>query len=186
MDYAQAVARVLSTRILEARTTTARGTVTAVTADGFVTFSDAVGTSRKGVWLTQQPAIGSVITYLDEGYGIPLVLGSSGTTAWTAVTFQNSWANFGAGYASCAYRKVGDMVQLRGLATGGLRDTTIFTLPTGYRPPATLLFPNVNGDGGAGILVGRLDVETSGAVHTTGCTVDSVAWVPLTASFSTT
>src|SRR5436190_3119179 len=36
-------------------------------------------------------------------------------TAWTGVTFQNGWQNFGGGWPSAQYRKVGDQVYLRGL-----------------------------------------------------------------------
>jgi hypothetical protein len=176
-DYAQAVARVLSARILEARTTTARGTVTAVTADGFVTFSDAVGTSRKGVWLTQQPAIGSVITYLDEGHGIPLVLGSSGTTAWTAPTLLNGWVNYGGEWATAAYRKVGDIVYIRGLVKDGSVPADIFVLPTGYRPPAGVLFAVDTGT------PGRLDVHADGRV---AAQAGSAGYFALNCSFSTT
>jgi hypothetical protein len=57
-------------------------------------------------------------------------------TAWTAVTFQNSWVDFGAGLQICQYRKVGDEVQVRGVIQGGVSATVAFTLPTGFRPLA--------------------------------------------------
>jgi hypothetical protein len=34
------------------------------------------------------------------------------------------------------YRKVGDMVELRGVIRGGTAGTVAFTLPAGFRPPA--------------------------------------------------
>ena len=60
-------------------------------------------------------------------------------TAWTAVTFENSWVDFGAGSRQvCQYRKVGDMVQLRETMKSGTLAATAFTLPVGFRPPDTL------------------------------------------------
>lgn len=63
-------------------------------------------------------------------------------TAWTAATLQNGWVNLSAGFATAAYRKVGDMVQLRGLVRSGTVDanTPILTLPAGSRPPLTEQF----------------------------------------------
>ena len=57
-------------------------------------------------------------------------------TAWTAVTFQNSWVNYGAPYGNCMYRKVGDRVFLRGIMKNGTVGAAAFTLPVGFRPPA--------------------------------------------------
>jgi hypothetical protein len=63
--------------------------------------------------------------------------------AWTGVTFSNGWSNFGTGYQLAQYRKVGDMVYVRGTITGGAAGTIAFTLPTGFRPPASMGFPGV-------------------------------------------
>jgi len=54
-------------------------------------------------------------------------------TAWTAVTFQNSWVNFDA-TRPCQYRKVGDRGFLRGAAKSGTSPQVIFTLPSGFWP----------------------------------------------------
>jgi hypothetical protein len=57
--------------------------------------------------------------------------------AWLplAPLMANGWANYGAPYGPCQYRKVGDVVSLRGLIQGGSPVTsTMFTLPVGYRP----------------------------------------------------
>lgn len=68
-------------------------------------------------------------------------------TAWTNVTFNSPWANYGAGFSNAQYRKVGEMVQVRGLvkATGITVPSLIFILPVGFRPPANLQFAT---DGG--------------------------------------
>lgn len=77
--------------------------------------------------------------------------------AWQNVSFQNSWVNYAGSYQLCQYRKLGDMVQLRGMAKLGTVGTTIFTLPSGYRPPAYLIFA---------VAVGSRAALTSGAAST--------------------
>lgn len=82
--------------------------------------------------------------------------------AWTAVTWQNSWTDY-AGFQSVQYRKVGDMVQVRGVGAPGTTTsgTTVFTLPTGYRPPATVMTAQASGSG----VFGRVDFQANGAVR---------------------
>lgn len=62
--------------------------------------------------------------------------------AWTALTLTNGWQSYGSGYQVAQYRKVGDMVQVRGLVknTGISPPSTLAVLPTGHRPPANLQF----------------------------------------------
>jgi hypothetical protein len=65
---------------------------------------------------------------------------SGGTrTPWTAPTLLNSWVNYGSGFQDCQYRRVGDMVQVRGLIKSGTI-AVIFNLPAGFRPPAFAIF----------------------------------------------
>ncbi len=61
--------------------------------------------------------------------------------AWTPLTLQNGWIlEPTAGYNFAAYRKIGDIVTLRGTVqqsgTGGW--SAPFTLPAGFRPPSAL------------------------------------------------
>jgi hypothetical protein len=58
-------------------------------------------------------------------------------TEWRNVTFQNGWTNFGAPYANVQFRRIGDLIHLRGAATGSL-NVIAFTLPVGFRPPVTV------------------------------------------------
>lgn len=58
-------------------------------------------------------------------------------TPWVNVTFQNGWTVW---TGNTSYRKIGDMVYIRGTAASGAVGTTIFTLPTTFRPPAQLQF----------------------------------------------
>lgn len=66
-----------------------------------------------------------------------------GDVSWTATPApQNSWAAV-AGWSTGGYRKdANGFVHLRGRFTGGADNTTIFTLPAGYRPGSgTAAFP---------------------------------------------
>lgn len=85
-------------------------------------------------------------------------------TDWQSVTFGTDWQQFAdASFSNVGYRKSGDgsRVELRGLAdsTGADVATTIFTLPTGFRPAsAEIHITNANGT------IARVDVSTAGAV----------------------
>lgn len=59
---------------------------------------------------------------------------------WIPVTFQNSWVNFGSTFQVCQFKRIQNRVYLRGLMKSGTINTTAFTLPVGYRPPADLLW----------------------------------------------
>jgi len=90
--------------------------------------------------------------------------------------FQNGWVNFGSGYHNIAFRKTPDgKVLLRGLAKTGASGTVIFTLPVGYRPPATVLCA-VWSSGTA---------LASGVVNTDGTVVASGAAVSTSVSLDT-
>lgn len=84
--------------------------------------------------------------------------------SWIAVSggvgFANSWTNFGSGYNDAAYYKdpLG-VVHLRGLIKSGTVGSTAFTLPSGYRPPATSAFPVASN-----AAFGYLEIGSSGVV----------------------
>ncbi len=80
-------------------------------------------------------------------------------TPWTAVTFVNAHVNYGAGFQTVQYRKQGDMVQVRGLFRTGAVGSTVFTLPVGFRPPASLGFVVDSNSA-----FGRINVDPSGQV----------------------
>lgn len=49
--------------------------------------------------------------------------------------FQNTWANFGSGFTTAAYRKdAAGFVHLSGVVSGGTMNLAIFTLPVNFRP----------------------------------------------------
>jgi hypothetical protein len=57
---------------------------------------------------------------------------------WVNVSgiWGTGWGNFGSGYQGAQYKRVGDLIILRGMVarTSGV-GTTILTMPSGYRPP---------------------------------------------------
>lgn len=85
-----------------------------------------------------------------------IVLEDSG---WTGVTFSNSWVDFGSPQQAAQYSKAGDVVRVRGVIKSGTLNTAAFTLPSGFRPPATLRFPSSDG---------IITVDSSGVVSVFG------------------
>lgn len=85
-------------------------------------------------------------------------------------SFSNNWVNFGSGWATAAYKMTdGRCVKFKGLVTGGTANSTVFTLPTEYRPSENHLFATNYFTGSE--LVGRIAVHSTGAVIvTTGTT----------------
>ena len=68
--------------------------------------------------------------------------------------FENSWVNFGAPANNAAFFKDGlGFVHLRGVIKSGTVSTTAFTLPVGYRPPASQYFASDNGGAHARVIV---------------------------------
>jgi hypothetical protein len=54
---------------------------------------------------------------------------------WQSLTLLNSWTNLGLGYTGAQYRKIGDLVLIRGVIVNNpISVSTIATLPVGYRP----------------------------------------------------
>jgi len=60
--------------------------------------------------------------------------GGGGDTGWVSVTLSSPWTNNGGGYATAAYRVIGDIVHIKGLITGGSASSTAFTLPSPIVP----------------------------------------------------
>lgn len=88
-------------------------------------------------------------------------LGSLMPTPWVAPTLLNGWVNYGNPWQNVQYRRIGDIVTIRGLATAGTvtSGTIIFNLPVGFRPPAWHIEV---AEGGS--IFGRFDVRSDGAV----------------------
>ncbi|MEY4429151.1 MAG: hypothetical protein RLZZ182_1840 [Pseudomonadota bacterium] len=89
---------------------------------------------------------------------------------WTAASYSTGWTN-SAGYANATrYRVVGNRVDvLIGAELTGVTNSTIFTLPTGYRPAGHMSFPASLHDSGTLVqntaLSGFITVLDTGVVH---------------------
>lgn len=75
------------------------------------------------------------------------------------------WANYGAGWAFAAYRKVGDVVQIRGLIGGGAIGATIAVMPDGYRPLEHQIVTGQVDYGGGGWHAARIDILSDGVLR---------------------
>jgi len=74
-------------------------------------------------------------------------------TFFTSPTF-----NYGSDYwQGGQFRRIGDMVELRGLLAGGADNSTWSIMPPGFRPTADLVFPMVGGGAHA-----RHDIDSAG------------------------
>lgn len=109
------------------------GSVSAPVGSRYVDMSASGGSVE---WVKRSGGGGNTgwITLLgDSGW---VEIGSSGAPA-----FQNSWTNFGGGYATAAYRKINGIVYLKGLLNRtAARNVIVFYLPSGFRPSGGLLF----------------------------------------------
>ena len=88
-------------------------------------------------------------------------IGTLGTT-WTNLDsyFAAGWGHYGSGYANGQFKKVGDLIILRGLVKRSSGSSaTIATLPSGYRPSGTVVFKADSGSAHA-----RIDISSSGEV----------------------
>lgn len=88
---------------------------------------------------------------------------------WNAVTFNTGWSNLGGAWHGVKYKKAGDLVFLRGLAqrTSG-SETTIFTLPVGYRASLAYLFTAYSSTGIASIEItnaGLVKLNSGGTAY---------------------
>jgi hypothetical protein len=97
--------------------------------------------------------------------------GYSGSNGWKTATLQNSWANFGAPYSNLQYRMEDNTVWVRGAVRSGTVGSTIFTLPLGFCPLATMLPPAFEFDGATstmrwGIVGSDCTVKHSGSAAT--------------------
>jgi hypothetical protein len=82
----------------------------------------------------------------------------------TAVTFANSWVNYGAGHQTAGYYKDAQgIVHIQGLVKSGTVDTTIFTLPIGFRPTLFEIFVGLCNSSNT---YSRINITSTGDVST--------------------
>lgn len=91
---------------------------------------------------------------------------------WAALPFSTGWQNYGAPFNSGGYRRLGDVVFLRGLITqvagaGG----TVARLPVGFRPVNQIIQSSLASTGQA-----RYDIQTDGFI-TTSTSIAAGNWI---------
>ena len=144
-----------------------------------VDITEPTGRSRTVAYTSDTDALAALLASLQSRIAREERSGGGATPpAWTAVTFENGWVNYGGTWEQASCRKLGDNVSLRGLIRSGTVGATMFTLPAGFRPPEDLLFAVDTASGH-----GRLDVLADGRVL---LTAGSNAYVGVNCSFSVT
>lgn len=105
------------------------------------------------------------------GWGIPMtnevnrLTALTLPTAWTTPAFLNGWGPYLAATSQgTQYRKIGDIVYLRGNMANGALGSDAFTLPVGFRPPGRLFIAAIV----AGGVLGYVVIDGSGAVVPNG------------------
>ena len=79
--------------------------------------------------------------------------------AWTPCSLTNGWKNNAAEQAA-QYRKIGDVVTLRGPIDGGSLQGVAFTLPAGFRPPVRVHHSTGSWSGSAWVIArGLMDPD---------------------------
>jgi len=111
---------------------------------------------------------------------------------WANLNLQNGWTAYNSGYSTPSYIKTSDgIVALRGLVSNAGSPTDgqiIATLPEGYRPSGSLIFPAST----APSSYARLDINANGdIVYRTGgssswISLDNVRFVPDTGRYDRT
>jgi hypothetical protein len=104
--------------------------------------------------------------------------------AWAAPSLLNSWTDIGAPYVSSAYRETANgQVFVRAFVAGGTYTdgTSVFTLPIGYRPTGSMIFPVLFNDGA--IKTGEVIVDSAGDFKVYGLTGNT--WLQIALSFWT-
>ena len=94
----------------------------------------------------------------------------NGSDSWISPTLLNGWVNAGSGGATAQYRKdANGMVHIKGYIGGGTTTlgTSIFTLPSGFRPSEALGYAQTCGT--SYNQVASIGINTSGSVYILSC-----------------
>lgn len=111
-----------------------------------------------GVCLFDSVSVEAGSFALETAKVVGLVAGDQTGPPW-----QNGWGAFGGGFgAPSFYKDAAGIVHLSGLCVGGTMGAAMFTLPSGYRPKAILLFGATTSSSSA---PPRVDVDSNGEVR---------------------
>lgn len=117
------------------------------------------------------------IVWTATSAGAQIIINGTLGEDWINVTFNTGWGNFGSGHQTCQYKKVGDMIYLRGSAARSSGSSfVIFTLPASYLPPGLVLIPTASNNA-----YGQITIATTGNVS---LDAGSTTQVTINASFS--
>lgn len=92
---------------------------------------------------------------------------SSTVESRTSLTLENSWIHYGTPWSEPFYYKDRERVYLSGVLKGGAVNSIVTTLPTGYRPPATIIRPIATDTGYGYVRIysdGRIQYMSGGTV----------------------
>lgn len=109
----------------------------------------------------------------DHTHAVTITPGS-----WIAPTLLNSWVNF-SGTHTAGYRKTNGLVEVRGTIKDGTATdtTTLFNLPSGYRPATDLNFAVAASGGPVMISVQTNgDVKAQGAINATWTALNGITF----------
>jgi hypothetical protein len=111
-------------------------------------------------------AIGDTVVWVENGASPFVMARLQGGTAdlqdMQNLTYSGTWTSFGAGYEPGRYWKdPSGFVYVQLVAKGGTLNTTIATLPSGYRPYRTHRFVGLCGPTNTGC---RIDIDSSGNI----------------------
>jgi hypothetical protein len=126
---------------------------------------DGSGNVTAAATITSQTGTGSkLVTDASPTITTPTIT----TNGWTAVSFTNSWADYGSPFETAAYSldPYGN-VHVRGSIKSGASGQSAFTLPVGMRPSAYFDVPSITG----GATMGIVEVGSDGSVTPIGATV---------------
>jgi hypothetical protein len=138
---------------------------TAIAAQGVKRY--ATQAARDAAWPAATAGDGAVSVTTDRGILWMVVAGAwqamSGGAVWINAAQINGWNS--TGLPTLQYRKLGDIVYLRGGIKGGTNGTVVFNLPVGYRPVTfTATLPTLVQGG----LLGYMPINPNGDVQVFG------------------
>lgn len=121
-----------------------------------------------------------------DGTHVRIAERASRSTPWTRINtlgFAGAWVDYAAPYGPAYYRKVGDIVYLRGLISTGAVGA-ICTLPVGFRPQYEPIVVVACFQGSAEIRISTAGVVSLASVTPVGA--NGTTWTTLTGvTFST-
>lgn len=163
-------------------------TVTAVNTDGTVDAGGIEDIRRMAGY--QAPAVGDWIVISQESSGNWIAHGRlvpATGDAWITPTLTAPWISYpgGGNYQGARYKKQADgivviegLIASNGVSVSGV--STIFTLPAGYRPTATLVFATIN----TGNAVRQLEIVETGVVRFAALPAGVVGYISISCQFA--